>query len=113
MQALVRGLQHETGILPRLLPALCTAAGARITTVAGARITTTATAGAGPITEAIEQSNSSALTREFQIYRWHPEDGGKPRYQSYNVDLNKLVISLPRHLPSCFTLLFLLKKFLV
>ena len=77
MQALVRGLQHGTGILPSLLPAM--------TTAAAARITTTAAAGAG----ATEQSSSASLQREFQIYRWHPEEGGKPRYQSYNVDLNR------------------------
>ena len=29
-----------------------------------------------------------ANTQEFQIYRWDPESGGKPRYQSYNVDTN-------------------------
>lgn len=58
-------------------------------TGAALRITTTAAAGAGPSTETAEQSNSTSLEREFQVYRWHPEDGGKPRYQSYNVDLNK------------------------
>lgn len=80
MQALVRGLQNGTGILPRLLPAM--------TTAAAARITTTAAPGAGP-TETEQQSNSTSLQREFQVYRWHPEEGGKPRYQSYNVDLDR------------------------
>lgn len=26
--------------------------------------------------------------RDFQIYRWDPESGGKPRYDTYNVDIN-------------------------
>jgi succinate dehydrogenase (ubiquinone) iron-sulfur subunit len=26
-----------------------------------------------------------ANMQEFQIYRWDPDQGGKPRYQSYNV----------------------------
>ena len=76
MQALVRGLQDGAAILPRLLPAMS----------AAARITTTAAATA---TETVTQSGSASLQREFQIYRWHPEEGGKPRYQSYNVDLDR------------------------
>jgi succinate dehydrogenase (ubiquinone) iron-sulfur subunit len=55
-----------------------------LTGISAARITTTA---AAPAAEAAAPSNE-ALTREFQVYRWDPETGGKPRYQSYNVDIN-------------------------
>ena len=34
------------------------------------------------------ESAKPANVQEFQIYRWDPESGGKPRYQSYNVDTN-------------------------
>jgi succinate dehydrogenase (ubiquinone) iron-sulfur subunit len=29
-----------------------------------------------------------ALNKEFLVYRWDPEEGGPPTYQSYKVDLN-------------------------
>ena len=80
MQALVKGLQNGTGPVARLLPAL----GA-----ASARITTTSAACAESVDNAGQTRVSDQLQREFQIYRWHPEEGGKPRYQSYNVDLNR------------------------
>jgi len=30
-----------------------------------------------------------ALMKDFQVYRWNPDDGGKPTLQTYSVDLNK------------------------
>lgn len=81
MQAFVRGLQNGGSILPRVLPVMSSAVAARI-------VSTTSAAGA-PATEAVPSASGAALSREFQVYRWHPEEGGKPRYQSYNVDLNR------------------------
>lgn len=81
MQALGRTLRENgSSLIPRLLPAL------GVTGTSAARITTTAAAPAAA--EASAPSNE-ALTREFQVYRWDPENGGKPRYQSYNVDIDR------------------------
>ncbi len=74
----MKGLQSGGTGLGKLLPALSAAASARITTTAAAPA-------AGP--EVASASNS--LEKEFMVYRWHPEDGGKPHYQSYKVDLNE------------------------
>ena len=74
----MKGLQSGGTGLGKLLPALSAAASARITTTAAA---------AAP-TEPVG-SSSSPLDKEFMVYRWHPEEGGKPRYQSYKVDLNE------------------------
>ncbi len=41
-----------------------------------------AAAGASPITKA------GANIKQFQIYRWDPDHGGKPRMQTYEVDVN-------------------------
>ena len=79
MQALVKGLQSGGTSLGKLLPALGAAASARITTTAAAPGNQTPSSAAG----------TAPLEREFQIYRWHPEEGGKPKYQSYQLDLNE------------------------
>ncbi|CAL8465424.1 g4960 [Coccomyxa elongata] len=33
-------------------------------------------------------ASKAALNKEFQVYRWDPDNGGKPTYKSYNVDIN-------------------------
>lgn len=91
MQALARGLREGgSSLLPRLLPAL------GVTASSVGRITTTAAAPAAQ-TEAAAPSNDG-LQREFLVYRWSPETGGKPRYDSYKVDINRSVKPLT-HLP--------------
>lgn len=34
---------------------------------------------------AVAPAEKPVNMQEFQIYRWDPDSGGKPRYQSYNV----------------------------
>jgi len=84
MQALVKGLQSGGPSLGKLLPALGAAASARITTTAAA-----------PANQTPTSTASTPLEREFQIYRWHPEEGGKPKYQSYQLDLNECAPKMP------------------
>ena len=84
MQALVKGLQSGVPSIGKLLPALGAAASARITTTAAAPAASTSAA-----------AGTSPLEREFLVYRWHPEDGGKPRYQSYKIDLNECEPEMP------------------
>ena len=45
-------------------------------------------AAAAATTTAAESAKPPANVQEFQIYRWDPESGGKPRYQTYKVDTN-------------------------
>ena len=52
------------------------------------RISTTATSFT-PAAAAPAASAKPVLNKEFAIYRWSPEDGEKPRYDTYTVDLNK------------------------
>lgn len=86
MQALARGFREGgSSLLPRLLPAL------GVTASSAGRITTTAAAPAAQA-EAAAPSDDG-LQREFLVYRWSPETGGKPRYDSYKVDINRLVQS--------------------
>lgn len=81
MQALARTLRDGgSSLIPRLLPALGATAGS------SARITTTA---AAPAQAEAAAPSSDALTREFLVYRWDPETGGKPRYDSYKLDINR------------------------
>lgn len=81
MQALARTLRENgSSLIPRLLPAL------GVTGTSAARITTTA---AAPVAAAKAAPSSEALTRDFQVYRWDPETGGKPRYETYKVDINR------------------------
>uniref|UniRef100_A0A061SJV0 Succinate dehydrogenase [ubiquinone] iron-sulfur subunit, mitochondrial n=2 Tax=Tetraselmis sp. GSL018 TaxID=582737 RepID=A0A061SJV0_9CHLO len=40
-------------------------------------------AAAGPVS-----AQSDARVKEFNIYRWNPDDGGEPIFQKYRVDLN-------------------------
>jgi len=68
MHAIVR---HSKQVVASHLPALTRAA---------------ATAGAS--TAAASSSSKPALEKEFLVYRWDPEDGKSPEYQSYKVDLN-------------------------
>lgn len=83
MQALARTLREGgSSLIPRLLPALGVTAGST------ARITTTA---AAPAAQAEAAPSNDALNREFLVYRWDPESGGKPRYDSYKVDINRCV----------------------
>ena len=84
MQALVKGLQSGGASLGKVLPALGAAASARITTTAAA-----------PANQTPESAVTTPLEREFQIYRWHPEEGGKPKYQSYQLDLNECAPKMP------------------
>lgn len=84
MHALVKGLQSGGPSLAKLLPALGAAASARITTTAAAPAATSSSAAV-----------TTPLEREFMVYRWHPEDGGKPRYQSYKIDLNECDPEMP------------------
>ena len=84
MQALARGFREGgSSLLPRLLPVL------GVTASSAGRITTTAAAPAAQA-EAAAPSNDG-LQREFLVYRWSPETGGKPRYDSYKVDINRSV----------------------
>jgi hypothetical protein len=46
-------------------------------------VTTSATQGAAAAAAA--PAMKPANMQEFQIYRWDPDTGGKPRYQSYQV----------------------------
>jgi len=41
------------------------------------------------------------LEKEFLVYRWSPEDGGKPRYDSYKVDLNRCACGRPDWMDAC------------
>eukprot|EP00227_Mantoniella_beaufortii_P012120 CAMPEP_0197590832 /NCGR_PEP_ID=MMETSP1326-20131121/12239_1 /TAXON_ID=1155430 /ORGANISM="Genus nov. species nov., Strain RCC2288" /LENGTH=292 /DNA_ID=CAMNT_0043156113 /DNA_START=234 /DNA_END=1112 /DNA_ORIENTATION=- len=54
-----------------------------------ARVVTTSSA---PSQAAAAASQAAAVKpanmQEFQVYRWDPDTGGKPRYQSYQVDTN-------------------------
>lgn len=49
-------------------------------------VTTSATQGAAAAAAA--PAAQPANMQEFSIYRWSPDDGGKPRYQKYQVDTN-------------------------
>ena len=65
----------------------------RVATASIFDISRVVTTGASNPTHAAAAPAASAAakpanTQEFQIYRWDPESGGKPRYQSYNVDTN-------------------------
>ena len=82
MQALGHALREGKSLLPRLLPAL-TATQSRVL----------ATTAAHPAAQQAEAASSSgdALLRDFQIYRWDPETGGKPRYENYSVDINRFI----------------------
>jgi succinate dehydrogenase (ubiquinone) iron-sulfur subunit len=46
-------------------------------------VTTSATQGAAAAAAA--PAMKPANMQEFQIYRWDPDTGGKPRYQTYQV----------------------------
>ncbi len=41
-------------------------------------------------TETLAAARKAPLMKEFLIYRWNPEEPDKPRYESYNVDINRL-----------------------
>jgi|EP00982_Pelagococcus_subviridis_P002004 succinate dehydrogenase (ubiquinone) iron-sulfur subunit len=51
-------------------------------------VTTSAPAAAAAEAAASSASSKPSNLQEFQIYRWDPETGGKPRYQTYKVDTN-------------------------
>ncbi|CAK0786659.1 hypothetical protein CVIRNUC_009873 [Coccomyxa viridis] len=48
-------------------------------------IATSAVAESAPATAA---ATKAPLNREVQVYRWDPDNGGKPTYKSYDVDIN-------------------------
>ena len=66
MHALVR---HGKQLVSSQLPALSRAAATASATTAAA-------------------SGKPALEKDFLVYRWDPEQGTPPEYQSYKVDLN-------------------------
>eukprot|EP00879_Flechtneria_rotunda_P024700 GHRR01026206.1.p1 GENE.GHRR01026206.1~~GHRR01026206.1.p1 ORF type:complete len:172 (-),score=4.74 GHRR01026206.1:561-1076(-) len=41
-----------------------------------------------PAAVAASPAVKPTLSKEFQIYRWNPDEPGKPKYVSYNVDIN-------------------------
>jgi hypothetical protein len=41
---------------------------------------------AGP---GVNASGKPVLLKEFEIYRWDPDRGDKPKYHKYAVDINK------------------------
>ena len=51
-------------------------------------VTTSAPAAAAAEAAASSASSKPSNLQEFQIYRWDPETGGKPRYQTYKADTN-------------------------
>ncbi|MQM11984.1 hypothetical protein Taro_044898 [Colocasia esculenta] len=70
-----------------------------------AATTVTSTPTRGPLLHLQTQGHSTAVTSEavpssatgkkapnmktFQIYRWSPEDGGKPKLEEFQIDLNE------------------------
>lgn len=38
---------------------------------------------------ALNASGKPVLTKEFDVYRWDPDNEGKPAYKRYTVDINK------------------------
>jgi succinate dehydrogenase (ubiquinone) iron-sulfur subunit len=74
MLGIVRnGKQRAASLLPSI-----SAAGLRI-------VTTSAAVG---VEAAAAPSSKSPMMKEFQVYRWDPDNAGKPDYKSYNVDIN-------------------------
>jgi hypothetical protein len=47
-----------------------------------------AAASAAATSASTSASGKPALNKEFLVYRWDPEQGGAPSYQTYKVDLN-------------------------
>jgi hypothetical protein len=39
-------------------------------------------------TSAGKEATKAPLNKEFQVYRWNPDDGKAPSYETYTVDLN-------------------------
>ena len=71
MHALFRGLQRSSQALRPELQAL--ARGSATQAASGA----TAAAASKPVVE-----------KEFLVYRWNPDSGEAPKYDSYKVDIN-------------------------
>lgn len=51
-----------------------------------ARITTTVPKDAAPAAAAA--ASKPEMLKEFMVYRWNPDDGAKPSYESYKIDIN-------------------------
>ncbi|CAL5222052.1 g4350 [Coccomyxa viridis] len=47
-----------------------------------------ATSAVAESASATAAATKTPLNREFQVYRWDPDNGGKPAYKSYDVDIN-------------------------
>ena len=71
----LQGLKRSSTLLPRAAE------------VVSRVVTTSAPAEAAKVNVA---ASKSALMREFQVYRWDPDNGtDKPTYKSYNIDVNR------------------------
>ena len=53
-----------------------------------ARVVTTSAVAPAAAEAASASASKPSNLQEFQIYRWDPESGGKPRYETYKVDTN-------------------------
>ncbi len=74
LQAL-QGLKRSSIVVPKAAEAL-----ARV-------VTTSAPAEAAKVNAS---ASKPTLMREFQVYRWDPDNGtDKPTYKSYNIDINR------------------------
>ena len=60
-------------------------------------VTTSATQGAAAAAAA--PAMKPANMQEFQIYRWDPDTGGKPRYQTYKVRVVECAPPLVARIP--------------
>lgn len=73
LSSLNRGRQQAAQLLPSI-----SAAASRVITTSASTSAEASTASSG----------KSPLNKEFQVYRWDPDNAGKPNYQSYDVDIN-------------------------
>jgi succinate dehydrogenase (ubiquinone) iron-sulfur subunit len=61
-------------LLGRALPQLSAQVSTTVITASSAEV--------APAAEAREP-----VYRDFQVYRWNPDNGGKPRYDTYKLDI--------------------------
>ena len=74
LQAL-QGLKRGSGVIPRAAEAF-----SRV-------VSTSAPA---EVAKVNASASKPALMREFQVYRWDPDNGTeKPTYKSYDIDINR------------------------
>lgn len=56
-----------------------------------ARIITTTAQEQQPVAQAAAPAAKPALYKDFQIYRWNPDEPEQPKYVNYKLDINRLV----------------------